>query len=114
MMVATDPAHVALCLDAHWLYRGAGNSQLALFDIVELYGARTVELHLRQPQDGVWSEVFGRGDIDYARMSARLKEMGVEPHLVLEQAVETGSPQTMDAGAAHAAGLSYVRELFGE
>lgn len=114
MMIATDPAHVSLCLDAHWIYRGAGNSQIALFDIVELYGARTVELHLRQSQDGVWSEAFGPGDIDYGRLAARLREVGVQPHLVLEQAVEAASPHTLDAVAAHAAGLAYTRQVFGD
>src|SRR5262245_36637995 len=48
MMLGTEPAHVSLCLDSHWVYRGAGNSQVALFDIVKLYGKRIVELHLRQ------------------------------------------------------------------
>ncbi|MBX2814896.1 MAG: TIM barrel protein, partial [Saprospiraceae bacterium] len=33
MMLATDPHNVKLCLDAHWIYRGAGNSSVALFDI---------------------------------------------------------------------------------
>ena len=48
MMVGTDPANVTLCLDAHWIYRGAGNSQVALFDVLKLYGPRVTELHLRQ------------------------------------------------------------------
>ncbi|MFZ2149467.1 MAG: TIM barrel protein, partial [Sedimentisphaerales bacterium] len=26
MMVGTDPAYVTMCLDAHWIYRGSGNS----------------------------------------------------------------------------------------
>ena len=33
MMLGTDPALVTLCLDAHWIYRGAGNSAVALFDM---------------------------------------------------------------------------------
>jgi inosose dehydratase len=48
MMLATSPENVHLCLDAHWVYRGAGNSQVALFDIVNLYADRIVELHIRQ------------------------------------------------------------------
>jgi hypothetical protein len=40
MLLATDPAHVSLCLDTHWIYRGAENSQVALRDITRLYGAR--------------------------------------------------------------------------
>ena len=68
MLVGTDPAHVTYCLDAHWVFRGAGDSQVALFDVVHLYADRITELHLRQSVDGVWSETFGPGDIDYERL----------------------------------------------
>ena len=65
MMVGTNPSYVTLCLDSHWVYRGAGNSQVALFDVVKLYGSRITELHLRQSKDGVWAETRCDGDIDY-------------------------------------------------
>lgn len=113
MMLATDPENVHLCLDAHWVYRGAGNSQVALFDIVRLYADRIVELHIRQSQDGVWSEVFGEGDIDYRRLAEQLHKRKVEPHLVLEQAVEKGTPHTMDAVAAIKESLKNVKKVFG-
>lgn len=113
MLTATDPANVKFCLDAHWIYRGCGNSQLALFDAVKHYGDRIVELHLRQSSGGVWNEVFtSEGDIDYARLSMWLKERGIRPHLVLEQAVEEGSPHTLDAVTAHRQGQENVRRLF--
>ncbi len=113
MLTATDPAHVKLCLDAHWIFRGCGNSQVALFDALEHYGNRIVELHLRQSRGGVWTEVFtSEGDIDYARLSAWLKQHGVKPRLVLEQAVETGSPKTLEAVAAHQQGQANARRLF--
>jgi inosose dehydratase len=113
MLTATDPANVKLCLDAHWVFRGCGDSQVALFDAVEHYGSRIVELHLRQSRNGIWTEVFsGEGDIDYARLSAWLRQHGIKPHLVLEQAVETGSPKTLDVIAAHRQGLAQARQLF--
>jgi inosose dehydratase len=112
MMVGTDPANVTLCLDAHWVYRGAGNSQVALFDILELYGPRITELHLRQSQQGVWSEVFGPGDIDYDRLAGRLLKIGVKPLLVLEQAVEKGTPNTMKAVEAFPKSTQAVRRIF--
>lgn len=112
MLCATDPANVGLCLDAHWIYRGAGNSQVALFDIVQLYGPRIVELHLRQSQAGVWCEAFGPGDIDYTRLAGVLYGQGIHPHLVVEQAIEPVSPHTLDAVAAHTQGLAYTRDLF--
>lgn len=52
MMVGTAPENVTLCLDAHWIYRGSGNSQVALFDVLQLYGRRITELHLRQSPRG--------------------------------------------------------------
>ena len=113
MLLATDPQNVKLCLDAHWIYRGSGNSQVALFDIVDLYLDRIVELHLRQSKGGTWTEEFTVGDIDYLRLANVLKANNINPHVVLEQAVEEGSPQTMGAVEAHRLGLEYAREIFG-
>lgn len=113
MMVGTDPSLVSLCLDAHWIYRGAGNSSVALFDILELYGSRITELHLRQSRNNVWSEVFDEGDIDYPRLAAWLKAKRMRPHLVLEQAVEAGTPHTMNIGNAFQMSAQYARRVFG-
>ncbi len=112
MMVGTDPAHVTLCLDAHWIYRGSGNSQVALFDVLKLYGPRITELHLRQSHKGVWTEAFGPGDIDYPRLAEYLLRIGVKPLLVLEQAVEAGSPKTMTAVEAFQKSTQYTRQVF--
>jgi len=112
MMVGTDPAHVTLCLDAHWIYRGSGNSQVALFDVLKLYGPRVTELHLRQSQNGVWTEAFGPGDIDYPHLAEYLLQVGVKPLLVLEQAVEAGSPKTMNAVEAFQKSTEYTRRVF--
>lgn len=112
MMVGTDPQNVTLCLDAHWVYRGSGNSQVALFDVVKLYGSRVTELHLRQSQNGVWTETFGPGDIDYPRLADSLLELGVKPLLVLEQAIENGSPNTIKPVEAFTKSTAYVRQVF--
>lgn len=112
MMVGTDPGCVTLCLDAHWIYRGAGNSQVALFDVLKLYGPRITELHLRQSKDGIWTEAFGDGDIDYPAVAKHLLEINVRPHIVLEQAVETGSPKTMSITEAFQKSSQYARQLF--
>lgn len=102
MLTATDPANVKLCLDAHWVYRGCGNSQIALFDAVEHYHERIVELHLRQSEGGVWTEVFKMdGDIDYRRLFGQLTGWGIQPHMVLEQAIEEKTPDTLSAVEAH-------------
>lgn len=112
MMLGTDPTNVTLCLDAHWVYRGAGNSQVALFDVVKLYGRRISELHLRQSQGGVWTEAFGPGDIDYLALADALRQAGVRPHVVLEQAIETGSPNTMTPLEAFKESTKATRHLF--
>jgi len=112
MLNACDPENVHLCLDAHWVYRGAGNSEVALFDIVKLYGSRIVELHIRQSVNGVWSEVFGQGDIDYSRLAETLKSMSIKPHLVFEQAAEDGTPKTMGGIQAIATGFQNSAALF--
>lgn len=113
MLTGTDPQNVKLCLDSHWIYRGAGNSQVALFDIVDMYMDRIVELHLRQSHDGIWSEVFGDGDIDYHRLEKVLRQNGIKPHLVLEQAVEEGTPKTMSIVEAMKKSVTEVRKIFG-
>jgi inosose dehydratase len=113
MMLGTDPGALGLCLDAHWVYRGAGHSQVALFDVVKLYGPRIAELHLRQSRGNVWSETFGDGDIDYRELAKRLVDLGVRPLVVLEQGPEGGTPQTMGTAAVHQKSAGYVRQVFG-
>lgn len=114
MMVGTDPTCVTLCLDAHWIYRGAGNSQVALFDVLKLYGSRISELHLRQSRDNIWTETFGDGDIDYPALANHLLKIGVCPHLVLEQAVEASSPKTVDPVEAFRQSSQSARRTFAD
>ncbi len=114
MLLGTDPRFVKFCLDSHWIYRGAGNSNVALLDIIKLYGGRVVEWHLRQSREGVWCEAFGEGDLDYPLLAAELKKAGARPLLVMEQSVEAGSPKTMTALEAHRQGVEYARKIFAE
>ncbi|GAB4041091.1 sugar phosphate isomerase/epimerase family protein [Spirosoma jeollabukense] len=112
MLLASDPKNVSLCLDAHWVYRGSGNSQVALFDVLKLYGKRIVEVHIRQSKNGIWQETFRDGDIDYGRLAADLKALNIRPLLVLEQCLEKGSPNTMGPVEAHKQDIMYTREVF--
>jgi inosose dehydratase len=111
-MVGTDPKYVTLCLDAHWIYRGAGNSAVALFDVLKLYGSRVSELHIRQSVGNIWSETLGDGDIDYPALAKYLQGIGIRPHLVIEQAVEQGTPKTMGTVEAFRKSSQYAREVF--
>jgi inosose dehydratase len=112
MMVGTDPAYVTLCLDAHWVYRGAGNSSVALFDVLKLYGRRITELHLRQSKENIWTEAFEDGDINYRRLAKHLLDIDVHPHIVLEQAVEKGTPKTKETVEAFRQSSKYARRIF--
>jgi inosose dehydratase len=112
MLLASDPKNVSLCLDAHWVYRGSGNSHVALFDVVKLYGKRIVEVHIRQSKNGIWQETFSDGDIDYRRLATDLKAQNIRPLLVLEQCLEKGSPNTMGPVEAHKQDLQYTRNVF--
>ena len=113
MMLATDPAVVELCLDTHWVYRGADNSQVALSDIARLYAGRIAVLHLRQSRGGVWAETFGEGDIDYRPLLKNLRLAGFSGPVYLEQPREAGTPATMDIFEAHRRGLRALKAMLG-
>jgi inosose dehydratase len=112
LMNETDPKLVKLCLDTHWVYRGSGNRVQKVYDVIERYGDRVAELHLRQSIDGVWTECMCDGDIDYRRVAEELQSQGAKPLLVLEQAVESGTPNTMDAIESHRRSRDYVEQVF--
>jgi inosose dehydratase len=112
MMASTNPEHVKMCLDSHWVFRGTGDSNVALHDVVKLYGDRVVELHLRQSRGGIWTETFEDGDIDHPRLARELEAIGVRPLVTMEQCVEAQSPNTMDSLAAHKISHAEVRKVF--
>ena len=111
MLTATDPDNVKFCLDAHWIFRGCGNSEVAVFDALAHYDSRIVELHLRQSRNGVWTESFTmQGDIDYRKIFAYLAKKQITPHLVLEQAVEAESPHELSVVEAHRISHEHLRK----
>ena len=112
MMLNTSPDSMSFCFDVHWVYRGTQNSEVAVFDVLKLYGKRVVELHLRQSVNGIWSETFGEGDIDYKRLVDEMKKLGIRPHLVIEQCIEEKSPNTVTAEEAHKRDLVAIQEMF--
>ncbi|REG82713.1 sugar phosphate isomerase/epimerase family protein [Algoriphagus antarcticus] len=110
----TDPKNVSFCFDTHWVYRGSDNSELAVFDILRMYGDRIVELHLRQSTDGIWDETFSAsGDIDYFEFAQQLKNKKIKPHLVIEQCLEAKTAGQMDVVTAHQKDLAVVKNVFG-
>ena len=113
VLCGTDPKNVSLCFEQHWSYRGSGNSQVAVFDHLKLYGERSVSVHLRQSTNNVWSETFGNGDIDNIRLAAGLKKLPTMPLIVLEQAAEGGTPKTLAPAEVFRRSAEYVRRVFG-
>ena len=112
IMLNTSPKNVSFCFDVHWVFRGSADSKVAVFDVLKLYGKRVVELHVRQSVNGIWSETFGAGDIDYPRLVRELKAMNVYPHIVIEQCVEDKTPKTMNGVEAHIKDLAAFKTVF--
>ena len=110
MMLATDPAEVALCLDPDTIWRAAGQSSVAVMDSLTLYGNRVAALHLRQMQNGIWSEVLGPGDLDYPAILMALAGIHVKPALIVELVIEDRTRVTLAPQAAHRQSLDYVRQ----
>ncbi|MBI3911200.1 MAG: sugar phosphate isomerase/epimerase [Armatimonadetes bacterium] len=105
----TDPNRVGFCADVHWIWRGGGDP----YAYLERYGSRVGSLHLRNSRGGVWSEELGDGDVDYRRVAAILREQGFRGPLVVELAIETGTPQTRPLAESLRLSRAYVQEVFG-
>jgi len=100
-------------MDVHWIYRGSGNSQVAVFDTLKMYGNRIVSFHLRQSQKGIWTDTFQpEGDIDYVRFAQEVKKMGINAHLVIEQCLEEKTVQNNSVVEAHKINYSAIKKLF--
>ncbi len=111
MLLATREAGMKFCLDLHWIYRGAGNSNVALLDIIELYGARVASLHLRQSQAGVWCELLEDGDVEYRQALHRLRQLGFSGPAILEICAEAKTARTMPLVEAHRQSAAWLRHL---
>jgi inosose dehydratase len=112
-VIATQGAGMRLCLDAHWVYRGAENSQVALEDIIHLYGDRIAVVHLRQSKNGVWTEHLMPGDVDYTPLAHKLQAMHFDGPLYIESAFEQGTPRTMSIVESHRKSREWVKNVFG-
>jgi inosose dehydratase len=103
-----DPRYVGLCLDTHWVYRGGEDPLTLLKEGRPLVQA----MHLRNSRDGVWTESFGPGDVDYEAIAAYLRETRYTGWLVLELAFEPKTTFTQGIVQNHAQGYAYLRKVF--
>ncbi|MFI5420299.1 MAG: sugar phosphate isomerase/epimerase family protein [Nitrososphaerales archaeon] len=105
----TDPDLVKLTLDFHWAYR-AGVDPMELLD---QYFSRIVALHLRNSMNGVWTEAFGEGEVDYKRAAKMLKQSNWRGLIVVELANEKGMTRKHSVEMNHKISRDYVIEVFG-
>lgn len=111
MLINTDPKWVGLCLDIHWVWRGAGKSQTAVHDIISLYGDRIELIHLHQSVDNVWTESIGAGDVDYPALAAHLEKKKVKSLFVIELGLEKGTSGVLSGSQAHKEAIQYLEPL---
>jgi inosose dehydratase len=106
-MLSLIPAErMDFCLDPHWVFRGCGNSQVAVETIATLYRERICSLHLRQSVKGVFTEAFQvEGDLDYSFLRDRIGQVPT----YIEQGWETGTPEALTRTAADLKGIEAVR-----
>lgn len=112
-MLSTADKPMRWCLDTHWIYRGCGNSNVAVEDAVKLYGRRIAAMHLRQSKGGVWTETFGDGDVDARSWLSIAKLGGFTGPIYLEQAVEAGTPTTLPMPERLKASAAELKRLLG-
>lgn len=104
----TDPRYVRFCADTHWIWRGGGDP----YAYLEKYGDRLGNLHLRNSRQGVWSEELGDGDLDHRRIAAILKAKRFSGPLIVELAIENGTPQTRPLVESQRISRQYLKEVF--
>lgn len=104
----TDPARVGLCLDTHWVHRGGGD----MLALAGEYADRIGTLHVRQSQGGVWDEVFGPGDLAHEPLADLLRARGWAGWVLVELALEPGTPLERPLQLRLALSCGYARGLF--
>lgn len=109
MLRHTDPHKVGFCLDLHWVLRGKQDP----YRLLEDAGKRVIDLHLRNSTDGVWSEDFGDGDIDHARVRKILAKSGYQGHYTVELAYEGKTKITRSLEENLRRSREYVRRALG-
>ena len=105
----TDPKLVGFCIDVDWVHRGGQHP----LEILEAAGPRLVSLHLRNSRNGVWTEDFGDGDIDYRQVATCLKKLGFQGWLIVELAYGKETRVTRSLEENLRASRRYAEQVFG-
>lgn len=108
LLRGTDPKHIDVCLDLHWVLRGG----LVPMTILKEAAPRLASLHLRNSRNGVWSEDFSDGEIDYRAVAAFLRNIGYRGLLVVELAYENATAVTRSLEENLKSSHAYARQVF--
>ncbi len=100
--------NVGVALDAEWIHRGGGDP--AAF--AAKYKDRLKTLHLRQSRDGVWSEDFGDGQVDYKALDKVTRPIRSDLHLVVELNHHPETKQSRRLVDDLKLSRQYVRRIF--
>jgi inosose dehydratase len=105
----TDPKYVTICLDIDWVYQGGMDP----FALLREAGRRVTEIHARNSNHKLWLESFGPGDLDYARVVKLMREIGIEPLVVVELAWRDNTVITRNLEENLRMGREYAEKVFG-
>lgn len=109
MLAQTERRYMKVCLDTHWILRGKQD----VMTLTKEAGRRLGSVHLRNSVNGVWSEDFGDGDIDYREVAAYLKSIDFDGYLSVELAwdKETKITRTLEENLERS--RIYTEKVFG-
>ena len=99
---------MGFCLDTHWVFRG-GQDPLTF---VKEAGPKIKAFHLRNSKNGIWTESFGPGDVDYKAIAGYLRKNGFTGWLVLELAAEGKTKITRPLVENTRLGREYLQSVF--
>jgi inosose dehydratase len=105
----TDPKYVTLCLDLEHAHRGGMEPNALLREA----GKRTTEIHLRNKKNTVPLETLDDGDIDHHQLAATVKQLKIEPLVVVELAYHSDTVITRPFKDDIRLSRIYAEKVFG-
>ena len=111
MLTASDPETVRLCLDPHWILRGAGNSEIALHDIITHYGDASRSCICGNRKGGLGRDGRGRRS-RLSRLGARIDQMALIPCWCWSARLKLARPPSSSDVEAHRQSAVFSRGIF--
>jgi inosose dehydratase len=109
MLAQTERRYLRVCLDVHWVLRGKQD----VMTLLKEAGRRLGSMHLRNSVNGVWTEDFGDGDIDYRAVAAYLRSIGFDGYLSVELAWDKETQITRSLVENLERSRVYTEQVFG-